>query len=55
MNPICERSAKYDVVKVSGKPNPPKNQATVSKFSVSNLLNVDPQATPVSMYTKKAK
>lgn len=55
MNPICNRPAKSDEVKVSGKPNPPKNQATISNFSVANMQNIDPQATPVKAYIKKSK
>lgn len=55
MNPICERSAKADLVKITGKPNPPKNLATVRKMSVDNLLNVDPQKTPAKSYIKKSK
>lgn len=55
MNSICERSAKADVVKVSGKPVPPKNQATKGYFPVGMLQNIDPQATPVKSYIKKVK
>jgi len=53
MNPICNRSAKHDVVKITGKPNPPKNQATIGNMGL--LPNIDPQRTPVSAYTKKVK
>lgn len=53
MNPICERSAKQDVVKISGNPNPPKNQATIANLGL--LPNIDPQRTPASAYTKKVK
>lgn len=55
MNPICNRPAKNDVVKISGKPTPPKNQATVGRIPVAMLQNIDPQATPVTAYTKKVK
>lgn len=55
MNPICERSAKNDVVKISGKPTPPKNQAVVGHLPQKMLQNIDPQKTPVSAYTKKVK
>ena len=55
MNPICNRSAKHDSVKISGKPVPPKNQATVGHLPVKMLQNINPQATPVSAYTKKVK
>lgn len=54
MNPICNRSAKYDVVKISGKPNPPKNQATIANLGLG-YQNIDPQRIPVSAYTKKVK
>ena len=53
MNPICNRSAKQDEVKINGKPNPPKNQATIDNLGL--LPNIDPQRTPVSAYTKKVK
>ena len=55
MNPICNRPAKNDEVKISGKPNPPQNQATVGHLPVKMLQNIDPQKTPVSAYTKKTK
>ena len=55
MNPICNRSAKNDVVKTSGKPNPPKSKAIVGHLPMKMLQNIDPQATPVSAYTKKVK
>ena len=55
MNPICNRSAKYDAVKISGKPIPPKNQATVGHLPVKMLQNIDPQKTPAKAYTKKVK
>lgn len=55
MNPICNRSAKSDEVKISGKLTPPKNQATVGKLPVKMLQNIDPQTTPVVAYTKKVK
>ena len=55
MNPICNRAAKYDVVKISGKPNPPKSKAIVGYFPVDMLQNINPQATPVAAYTKKVK
>lgn len=53
MNPICNRSAKQDEVKITGKPNPPKNQATIANLGL--LPNIDPQRTPVSAYIKKVK
>ena len=53
MNAMCNRSAKHDVVKVNGKPNPPKNQATIANLGL--LPNIDPQKTPASAYTKKVK
>ena len=55
MNPICNRPAKYDVVKTNGKPNPPMNKATVGHFPVKMLQNIDPQRTPVKAYTVKTK
>lgn len=54
MNPICERSAKHDVVKISGKPTPPKNQATVANMGLM-YQNIDPQKTMPKAYTKKTK
>ena len=54
MNPICNRSAKYDVVKISGKPNPPKNQATIANMGLM-YQNIDPQKTMPKAYTKKVK
>lgn len=53
MNPICNRSAKQDEVKITGKPNPPKNQATIANLGL--LPAIDPQKTPASAYTKKVK
>lgn len=55
MNPICERSAKNDLVRVSGKPVPPKNQAIKGHFPVAMLQNIDPSSTPVKSYTKRSK
>jgi len=53
MNPMNDISAKAYVVKVSGKPNPPKNQAIVGKLPVKMLQNIDPARTPPEAYTKK--
>ena len=55
MNPITNRSSKQDNVLISGKPVPPKNQATVGKLSVTHLQNIDPQKTPTKAYIKKIK
>lgn len=54
MNPICNRPAKSDEVKISGKPNPPKNQATITKMGLM-YQNIDPQKTSPKAYTKKIK
>lgn len=55
MNPVTNRPASVDTVKISRKPVPPVNQATIMNFSVENLVNIDPQRTPVSAYTKRVK
>lgn len=55
MNPICERSAKADLVRISGKPNPPKSKAIKGRMPVVMLQNIDPQATPAKSYVKKVK
>ena len=54
MNPICNRPAKADEVKISGKPNPPKNQATIANMGLG-YQNIDPQKTMPEAYTKKTK
>lgn len=54
MNPICERSAKKDVVKITGNPNPPKNKATIANMGLG-YQNIDPQKTMPEAYTKKVK
>lgn len=54
MNPICNRSAKHDVVKISGKPTPPKNQATIANMGLM-YQSIDPQKTTPKYYTKRTK
>lgn len=54
MNPICDRSAKQDIVKISGKPTPPKNLATIGNLGLM-YLNINPQKIPAKAYTKKIK
>jgi len=55
MNIVTNRSAKSDTIKVSNKPIPPMNKATVGVLPVKMLNNIDPQRTPVVDYTKKVK
>lgn len=55
MNDACNVPVTKHTKKVTGKPNVPKNKATVGTMDTSVFRNIDPSATPVSAYTKKTK
>ena len=55
MNPVCNRSAKKDLVKHPTNPRPPKNLATVGRLPMGRLQNINPQSTPAKAYTKRVR
>ena len=55
MNPICNRPAKYDSVKISGKPNPPMNQATIGNIYVATSQDRSPIRATAKVHIKKVK
>lgn len=53
MNEACNSPIKTK--KVSGRPDVPKNQATVGTVDYKKYTAINPASTPVSAYTKKIK
>lgn len=53
MNEACKSPIKTK--SATGKPNVPKNKATLGALDSAKYSNIDPASTPVSSYTKKSK